>query len=227
MKNIAIGIVDDHPIIVDGFKTILELQDGYHVIGTASNGREAIDLAKKTPDIMLMDIQMPLMNGIEATRRIKKSHPEICIIMLTSYTHGNDVIEAIAQGASGFLLKDWETEEIIRAIREALANKSIQIPSSAADSITDLVNKGHVSSTKDLYDTTWDGLDIHLSEREKEIAYLIAERYTNEQIAEELYLTLGTVKNYITSLYKKLNVSTRSEAIKILKNAIASIPTNE
>ncbi|MCH1624589.1 response regulator transcription factor [Ferdinandcohnia quinoae] len=207
MKPIKIGIVDDHPIIRDGFKTILEIQDEFLILGTAKNGEEAIKLAESQPDVMLMDIQMPIMDGIEATKIIKKMNPTICILMLTSNSTGQEVIEAISSGASGFLLKDWETAKIIHSIKEALFGNfpfpwSTSSPSAKVKSIS------------------WNQLPFPLSSREREIATLLILGYKNEQIASELFLSVGTVKNYITGMYKKFGVKSRRSAILYLNKYI-------
>ncbi|WP_188455143.1 response regulator [Virgibacillus oceani] len=212
MDAIRIAIADDHPIIRDGFETILMLQDDFNVIGTASNGKEAIQLARLDPDVILMDVQMPVLSGVEATRIIKDKHPGIYILMLTSHTNGHDVMEAISNGASGFLLKDWETEKIITSIKDALTGK-MQIPQTAASSIKELLHSWH---NENLHDKAWN--KFGLSEREMEIANLLVQGFRNAEIARKLFLSIGTVKNYTSSLYKKLEVRTRREAIIRLKN---------
>ncbi|GAB3069000.1 response regulator [Virgibacillus ainsalahensis] len=218
MEKLTIAIIDDQPLMVDGLRTILDLQEGFQVIGTANNGREALTLAKKQPHIMLMDVHMPIMNGIETTKQIKQEYPDIMILMTSSHTSGEDVIRAIANGANGYLLKDWETEQIIQAIWDVTQNK-IPMPTFAGESIAKLFNSSQESGYT--MDYKWDSQNFPLSKREKELAFFIMNRLTNEEIATELYLSIGTVKNYITSLYKKLGVRTRREAIKLLEENVS------
>ncbi|MBB6451701.1 DNA-binding NarL/FixJ family response regulator [Salirhabdus euzebyi] len=218
MDTIKVVIVDDHPGVIELLQNCIDFHADIEIIGTASNGLEATLLAECKPDIMLMDCQMPLLNGKEATKQIKRANPEISILMITAEANGDDVMEAIAYGASGFLLKEWGSEKIILAVKEAMQNRVI-IPSHATASISKLFKQSQLNWDKLLNSPSLlEKFPIPLTEREMEIAFLLLKKYSNSKIAAELYLSLGTVKNYLTSLYKKLGVCTRKEAVQFLES---------
>ncbi|GFZ33586.1 putative transcriptional regulatory protein YfiK [Clostridium zeae] len=213
---LRILIVDDQTLMRDGLKTILDLEDDLEVIGTASNGKEAYDLVGKLkPDVILMDIRMPVLNGVEATKIIKAEFSDVSIIMLTTFDTDDLIIEALECGADGYLLKDIDADRLIQSIKEA-ANGDMLLPAKVA---AKLVNRVLKTKNEDKENTVdFDALKI--TEREKEICMLLCEGYSNKQICDKLFLTLGTVKNYITNIYSKLGVTNRTAAILFLKKII-------
>lgn len=221
MKTIKVMIADDHAIIRDGFQTILELQEDIEVVGTAQNGTDVVQTACELEkvDVILMDLHMPELDGLAATRHIKETIPHVRILMLTSHTEDEQVLEAIAHGADGFLLKDWPTEKIIRAIYDCMLGM-MSLPSSVSTKMAHLhltsVNQ-HDPVARRLSNYSWKGRFASLSEREQQIIVLMSDGLKNEEIGKELFLSIGTVKNYISSLYKKLGVSSRSSAIALLQ----------
>lgn len=213
---LRILIVDDQTLMRDGLKTILDLEDDLEVIGTASNGKEAYNLAGQlNPDVILMDIRMPVLNGVEATKIIKAEFNDVAIIMLTTFDTDDLIIEALECGADGYLLKDIDADRLIQSIKEA-ANGDMLLPAKVA---AKLVNR--VLKTKNVSEENTMNLDtFKITEREKEICKLLCEGYSNKQICDKLFLTLGTVKNYITNIYSKLGVTNRIAAILFLKKII-------
>jgi DNA-binding NarL/FixJ family response regulator len=227
MNTIKVMIADDHAIIRDGFQTILGLQEEIDVVGTAQNGVDAVQKTRQLTniDVILMDLHMPEMNGLEALRQIKEYKPDVRILMLTSHAEDEDVLEAIAHGADGFLLKDWPTEKIISTIRECLQGM-MSLPSSISARMaylhqTSSMNADTVSNRLTNY--VWEGPFSVLSEREQQILILMSDGLKNDEIGRELFLSVGTVKNYISSLYKKLDVSSRKEALTLLQQQQKSI----
>ncbi|MDY0075345.1 MAG: response regulator transcription factor [Acholeplasmataceae bacterium] len=204
--KIKILLVDDQPIIRSGLRQVLEQEDQMQVIDEANNGREAyIKASLKQPDIILMDIRMPIMDGVEATKIIKKEFPKIKILVLTTFDDDQYIIKAISYGASGYLLKDIEIDKLKQAIHDAL-NDDIILPGQIAKKIIH-----HLPQ-----------MDHHLTQddftaREKDMILLLLEGKTNQEIADTLYLSLGTVKNYVSTIYSKLDVIDRANAIIQLK----------
>ncbi|MBK1810406.1 response regulator transcription factor [Clostridium sp. YIM B02505] len=213
---LRILIVDDQTLMRDGLKTILDLEDDLEVIGTASNGKEAYELVEKLkPDVILMDIRMPILNGVEATKIIKAEFKDVAIIMLTTFDTDDLIIEALECGADGYLLKDIDADRLIQSIKEA-ANGDMLLPAKVAAKLVNRVLKTKSESDENAVD--FDAFKI--TEREKEICMLLCEGYSNKQICDKLFLTLGTVKNYITNIYSKLGVTNRTAAILFLKKII-------
>jgi DNA-binding NarL/FixJ family response regulator len=210
---LKILIVDDQTLMRDGLKTILDLEDDLEVIGTANNGKEAYALVGQlNPDVILMDIRMPVLNGVEATKIIKAEFKDVAIIMLTTFDTDDLIIEALECGADGYLLKDIDADRLIQSIKEA-ANGDMLLPAKVA---AKLVNR--VLNTKNINEEDKMNLDtFKITEREKEICKLLCEGYSNKQICDKLFLTLGTVKNYITNIYSKIGVTNRTAAILFLR----------
>lgn len=209
---IKVLLVDDQMILAEGIKSVLETSDDIRVCGVAEDGAEAVDkcLSLK-PDVVLMDIRMPNMNGVAATKKIKETSPEIKIIILTTFDDSDYILSAINNGASGYLLKDIGSTALIDAIRNAYAGDTI-LPSKIAKKITDAAML--VSSDKELKLKRAFGF----SDREAEIAMMLADDFTNRQIASALKLTDGTSRNYISSIYLKLGVENRAAAIAKIKS---------
>ena len=206
-EPIRVLIVDDQQLVRDGIKALLEIKDDFSIIGTAANGQEAIDILKNTPaDIILMDIRMPGMGGIEATREIRKKDTGIRIIMLTTFNNDDYIVKAIQAGANGYLLKDIPKDDLAEAIR--LSYRGVSQFSS--DTIGMLVEHDLLRDA-DSSDEPAEELSM-LNEKEYEILCMIAKGYSNREIAEELFFTEGTVKNYVSKILNTLHLRDRVQA---------------
>jgi len=200
-------ICDDQAVIRDGLELLLKLEKDFQVVGCAQDGAAAVELAAKhRPDLVLMDLKMPGMNGIEATREIRRKFPHIKILVLTTYDDDEWVFDAIRAGASGYLLKDTPRQKIIEAIRGTLAGKSFVDPSVAGKLLQQVA--GQQSKPASL-------LTQKLTEREVDVLRLLAKGLTNAEIAAALYLSEGTVRNHISAILEKLGVSDRTQAAVI------------
>jgi DNA-binding NarL/FixJ family response regulator len=212
---IRLLLVDDQTLMRDGLKTILDLEEDMEVIGTCDNGHTAYQLASElNPDVILMDIRMPLMNGVESVKLIKKEFPDIIVIMLTTFDDDEFIIEALSNGANGYLLKDINANKLIDAIRDGV-NGTLLMPSIVAAKLA-----ARLSSPLIPIKIQKQEMLLDLSEREIEIALLLIKGYSNKQIASELFITEGTTKNYISSIYSKINISDRTKAVLFLKESI-------
>ena len=201
MPPIRILIVDDHTLVRDGLNTILRRQPDFEVVGEASNGREATDLARElTPDVILMDLRMPEMSGVEAMREIGASNPEIKIIVLTTFDTDEYIFDAVEAGAKGYLLKDTSREELFSAVRAVCRGESQIEPGVAAR----LISRFQELSRQ--------GPDT-LSDREVEVLQLIARGSANRQIADQLLISESTVKTHVANIFSKMNVRHRTEAV--------------
>lgn len=211
---IKILLADDQTILTEGIKSVLETCRDFSVVGIAHDGAEAIEFAKTLqPDVILMDIRMPVMNGVVATKRIKEINPDIKIIVLTTFDDSDYILSAINNGASGYLLKDIGSTALIDAIKNAYAGDTI-LPSKIAKKITDaamLVSSDKEIKLKKAY---------NLSDREVEIALMINDGFTNRQIASAMQLTDGTARNYISSIYSKLGADSRAAAVAKIRSKI-------
>ncbi len=200
-------ICDDQAVIRDGLEMLLSLEKDFQIVGCAQDGQEALELAaQKSPDLALMDLKMPGMNGIEATREIRKKFPHIKILVLTTYDDDEWVFDAIRAGASGYLLKDTPRQKIVEAIRGTLAGKTFVDPSVAGKLLQQVA--GQPSQPASL-------LAQKLTERELDVLRLLAKGMTNAEIAAALYLSEGTVRNHISAILEKLGVSDRTQAAVI------------
>lgn len=215
MGKIRIMLVDDQVLLREGLKTIINLQDDMEVALEASNGLEAIELVKSEKiDVILMDIRMPELNGIEATIKIKESFSDISILVLTTFNEEDLIVDALAGGADGYLLKDIDSVHLVAAIRDAF-NGNIMLPSKVAAMLARRLS-GRSMTRETVISGT--GAIEQLTDREMEIGRRIAEGLTNRQIANTLYLSEGTVKNYISEIYKKLGTSNRTKAGIMVRN---------
>jgi DNA-binding NarL/FixJ family response regulator len=219
-KRLKILLADDQVLFVEGLRTFLiNYAEDMTVVGIAPNGNEAVAMTGKLrPDIILMDVRMPEMDGVEAVRIIKSKYPEIKIIMLSTYDEDEFVRAALLGGASGYLLKDISPTELITAIR-ALKNNIIQI---SPEIVHGMVQQLYNGSEKTLsgFDNGVAASEIlpwlkMLTAREREIFTLIATGYDNEKIAKKLNLALQTVKNHVSMIYSKLGVNDRFEIIRL------------
>ncbi len=213
--KIRVLLADDQSILADGIKSVLSSCEDIEVVGIASDGFEALDLLEKClPDVILMDIRMPNMNGVIATQEVKRRHPEVKVLILTTFDDSDYILNAINNGASGYLLKDTSSAALIEAIKNAYAGDTI-LPAKIARRIADAARM--VSSDREIKLKRCFGL----SDREVEIALMIYEGFTNKQIASALKLTDGTARNYISAIYEKVGASSRSEAVEKMKEVIS------
>ena len=205
MNKIKIMIVDDHALMREGLTKILEMEDNLEVVIRAANGNEAIDyIEKNSVDIVLLDINMPNMNGIETLKKMKQMQPEIKIIMLTVYDTREYLIETLNLGANGYMLKDAETDSLIKAI-ETVYNGGSYIHPNLAGELFKEINRQRVSRN------IKSGVDA-LTRREYEVLLLIAEGMSNKDISEHLIISEKTVKNQVSSILRKLELQDRTQA---------------
>lgn len=209
---IKVLLVDDQQILAEGIKSVLETCSEIKVIGIALDGAQAVEkCASLKPDVVLMDIRMPNMNGMVATKRIKEADENIKIVVLTTFDDSDYILSAINNGASGYLLKDIGSSALIDAVKNAYAGDTI-LPAKIAKKITDAA--AMVSSDKELKLRKL----FNLSEREAEIALMLYDGFTNRQIASALKLSDGTARNYISAIYLKLGVDGRNAAVEKIRN---------
>lgn len=205
MDSLRVLIADDHPLFRHGLAGALEAASDIEVLGEATTGDEAIELAERVqPDVVLMDIQMPGTNGIEATRSIVQTSPQIRVLVVTMFQDDASVFMAMRAGARGYVLKDAEKEDILRAIRAVGRGEAIFSPT-IATRVIHFFAATNRSVPKEAFPA--------LTEREREILQLLAEGHTNPAIAKELMLSPKTVSNYLSNIFGKLQVADRAEAI--------------
>ena len=205
MDPLHILIADDHPLFRKGMRTLLTATAETEVIGEATTGQEVIELAATLqPDVILMDLQMPGVNGIEATRQILQTSPHIRILVITLFEDDASVFSALRAGARGYVLKDTKEEEMVRAIRAVGSGEAIFSPS-IATRLMDFFAAPRPAVPKEIFPT--------LTEREREILQLIARGSTNHDIARQLALSVKTVNNYVSNIFSKLQVADRAQAI--------------
>lgn len=205
--KIKILVVDDQKLIREGLKVLLEMEESFTVIGEASNGEEAVNLyIKLRPDIVLMDIQMPIMNGVHAIKKIKEIDESAKIIILTTFDDDQYVFDGLKSGAMGYILKDISSEKLSDTIRTIYKGGALIEPSITKKILSE-ISKIEKAPKGDTF------LLEELSSREKEILSLIAKGYTNQEIADKLFLSVGTIKNYVTNILQKMEVKDRTEAV--------------
>jgi NarL family two-component system response regulator LiaR len=204
-----IVLADDHAILREGIRALLEDQPDMIVVGEAADGRRAVELARElSPDIIVMDIGMPLLNGLEATRQIKRDYPQVAVLVLTMHDNEEYVSQILAAGAAGYVLKRAASSELVTAIRAVAAGQSYLSPA-----VTRLLIEGYIGrqlaapGVVDPFDT--------LTAREREVLQLVAEGHTNSQIAKLLSISLKTVKAHRSNLMQKLGLHDRGELIKV------------
>lgn len=193
-------IADDHPIVRAGFEGMLAEMPDLEVVGEAENGEEAVRLAERLrPDVVLMDLRMPVVDGVEATHRIKEGDPNANVLVLTTYDSDADILRAIEAGATGYLLKDTPREELFRAIRAAARGEPVLAP----------------SVTARLMKRTQTPTSAALSGREIEVLELVARGGSNKELARELHLSEATVKSHLIHIFDKLGVTDRTAAVTV------------
>ena len=206
-RFITIFLADDHTIVRQGLAKLLEAEPDLRVIGEAQNGREAVKKVQGLkPDLVIMDIAMPLLNGIEATRQIKKFSPQTKIIILSMHSHDRYISELISIGASGYLLKDSTGGEIVKAISAAMKGDVYLSPSISRRVIEDYLTLKKKSSREDLY--------TKLSNREREVFQMIAEGHSTKEISGILFISPSTVKTHRSNIMEKLQINNISQLIQ-------------
>lgn len=207
MNLIKILLVDDQPLFREGLRTLLSVQSDFEVVGEAGNGEEAIGLVRSLlPSVVLMDLQMPVLDGVAATRRLQEEQPDCRVIVLTTFDDDEMVFDGLRAGAVGYLLKDAPSEKLAEAIRVAARGETFLQPSVAAKVVAEFSRLSRKTAR------TSESLIEPLSERELEVLRLIARGASNREIAESLFLAEGTVKNHVTSILGKLEARDRTQA---------------
>jgi DNA-binding NarL/FixJ family response regulator len=198
VDQIRLVIVDDHPVVRDGLRGMLESQPDFEIVGEASDGSAAVRLAESlVPDIVLMDLRMPVMDGVTALGEIKTHNPQVQVLVLTTYDSDADILPAIEAGASGYLLKDSSRGELFAGIRAAARGETVLAPAVAARLVGRMRAPG----------------EEQLSSREVEVLQLVAEGESNSEIASHLHISQATVKSHLVHIFGKLGVSDRTAAV--------------
>ena len=222
---IEILLVDDEPLLLESLEIVLTVKGGFSVCGTAGNGVEALQrLKEKCPDVMLIDLNMPGMGGIELIKKVKEGYPSVKMIVLTTFYDEKNITEALSNGASGYILKDSGKDAIIEAVNQAVKGVGI-LDAKVMQKLTgmlgaDSFNTEHGSRHEqtEMSENMETRMEkAGLTDREKEIARLIAEGCTNTQIASILFITEGTVKNYVSIIYDKFDIRDRAKLVVYLK----------
>lgn len=200
MTAIKVLIVDDHPIVRDGLRGVFAGDADFEVVGEAGDGAEALALVETTnPDVVLMDLRMPKMSGVQAITRLRLSHPSVRVLVLTTYDTDSDVHPAIEAGATGYLLKDSPRNDLIRAVRAAHAGEAVISPAVTQRLMAHLQRPAHAQ----------------LSERELDVLRLVARGATNKEAARQLFISEATVKTHLLHTYDKLGVKDRAAAVAV------------
>ena len=215
---LRIIIADDQTLMRDGLQTILQLEDDMEVVATAENGAEACQMVQQyAPDLVLMDVRMPVMDGIEAVKRLRTESPQTRVLMLTTFDEDEYIIEALANGAVGFLLKDIASDKLLQAIRDAAAGE-MMLPASIAAKLAARLSSASSSARLSPAKARSPELgNVRFTEREASIVALMIEGRTNREIAQLLFMSEGTVKNYISTIYDKIGTNDRTLAVIWLK----------
>jgi DNA-binding NarL/FixJ family response regulator len=213
MSHIRVMIVDDHKLVREGLKAVFEQGEDIDVVAEAGSGEEAMNLLTSTdPDVVLMDISMPGMNGIEATKLIRNQRPDVKVVMLTMLDQEGSVYEAVKAGATGYMLKSTTTDDLVQAIRAVFDGKALLHPDATAQLLREFVN---LSGNK--------AKDYGLSNREMEVLQLLCEGKTNKELARSLWISEQTVKTHLAHIFGKLGTSDRTETVaRALRNGLVS-----
>jgi DNA-binding NarL/FixJ family response regulator len=208
---IRVLLVDDQRLMRDGMRTLLSLEPDLAVVGEAGNGAEGLQAAVSLcPDVVLMDIRMPGMNGVEATREIRRALPQTRVLILTTFDDDDLVMDALLEGAAGYMTKDLPAEEIAAAIRQVQVGGVVMPPPIAAKVVAELSRRS-ASQAPAPGPEDRQALGL-LTEREREVLHLLSQGYSNREIGEALYITEGTAKNHVSSVIEKLSLRDRTQA---------------
>ncbi len=206
MDKIRIIVADDHAVVREGTRTMLEREKDMEVVGEAADGEEAIKLIEELkPDVAILDISMPKLSGLEVTRRIKPRFPSLAILILSAYDNDEYIFALLEAGAAGYLLKDVPSREIVEAVRSVYSGESVLHPSIARK----VIQRAISGTAKAVEGKS----DIELSDREKEVLKLAAKGMNNKDIADTLCISIRTVQGHINSIFHKLGVGSRTEAV--------------
>jgi DNA-binding NarL/FixJ family response regulator len=197
--TVRVLIVDDHPVVRDGLRGMLQGQPDLEVVADVANGHQALAaVARHNPDVVLMDLRMPELDGVQATRRLRADHPSVRVLVLTTYDTDTDIVHAIEAGATGYLLKDAPREQVFEAVRAAARGETVLAPAVAAK----LMNRMRAAPDHD-----------QLTDRELDVLRLVAQGLTNRAIARRLRISEATVKTHLVHIYTKLDVDGRTAAV--------------
>jgi DNA-binding NarL/FixJ family response regulator len=205
--SIRVLLVDDQALFREGLSTLLSVYPELEIVGEAANGQEALQQAERLrPDVVLMDLRMPVLDGVTATRRLKETRPSCRVIILTTFDDDEYVFDGLRAGAVGYLLKDVSSEKLVEAIRTTARGESFLQPNIAAKLVAEFarMDESPTPQAQQLVDP--------LSQRELEILALVAEGASNKEIGAELFIAEGTVKNHVTNILSKLSVRDRTQA---------------
>jgi len=206
MDKIRILLADDHTILRDGLRSLIESEEDMVVVGEAEDGRSAVRMTRKLgPDVVIMDVTMPLLNGLEATRKIRRSCPRVKVLILSMHDNEEYIRHALASGAMGYILKDAAARDLLAAIREVHRGEAVLSPAITRLVIEDYLRWGDIGAER---------VANGLSAREREVLQLIAEGYTNKQIAEILHISIKTVQAHRGNIMSKLDLHDRGDLIK-------------
>lgn len=220
MTKIRIVLADDQTLLRDGLQTIINLEEDMEVVASADNGLNVIEAVRRhRPDLVLMDVRMPGIDGIEATRRLLEEFPDLIVVVLTTFLEDQYIVDSMANGASGFLLKDMPGDKIIQSIRDAAEGQMI-MPSTVAGRLASRISLLTSGYPKPHQAGRLMKHGIAFTDRERQIIRLLLESKSNKEIANALFLTEGTAKNYISVIYHKIGVNDRSKAIRYLKHLL-------
>lgn len=216
MKKIKVAIVDDHALIREGIKKLLELEESFEIVALAGDGYEALEVVKATrPDVILLDINMPNMNGIDCLKQIKLQFPDIKVIMLTIHEDAEYLIETINIGAEGYVLKDADVSSLIKAIQKVVQGEVYIHPTLSGILVREYKRKDRNMA---------DAIENNLTKREYEVIRLISKGFNNKEIAIELFISEKTVKNHVSNIFKKIKVTDRTQAaLYAIKHNITKI----
>jgi DNA-binding NarL/FixJ family response regulator len=214
-RKISVMLVDDQKIMLEGLETLLSIRSDVEIVGTAQSGEEALErLRSVVPDVILMDIRMPGIGGVQATEIIKERYPQAVILILTTFDDDAYIIEALSNGAAGYLLKDIDSEKLVQSMYEALSGNLLLTGKVAHKLALNIRNKNN------RFDRA--GMDLELTPRELDLARLLVEGYNSKEIAEKLFLSQGTVKNYLSEIYTKIGTNDRAKAVLLLNSYLSS-----
>lgn len=209
---IKVLLVDDQTLIRQGIRLLLEIEPDIQVVGQAANGRSALEQVEILhPDVVLMDVRMPEMDGVSATRSLSAEHPEVKVIILTTFEDDETVFEGLKAGARGYLLKDISSEEMAQAVRKVAAGEALIEPRLTRKVLAEFSRLASANDRQAASKITPES--VPLTERELGVLKALARGFSNREIADELFITEGTVKNHVSSLIDKLGVRDRTQAI--------------
>lgn len=216
MKKIKVVIVDDHALIREGIKKLLELEESFDIVALAGDGIEALEVIEKVrPDVVLLDINMPNMNGIDCLKQIKAVYPDTKVVMLTIHEDAEYLIETINIGAEGYVLKDADVSSLVKAIQKVVQGEVYIHPTLSGILVREYKRKD--KNNEELNGTA-------LTKREYEVIRLISKGHNNKEIATELFISEKTVKNHVSNIFKKIKVTDRTQAaLYAIKNNITKI----